>query len=88
MSDDCLSGMNIERPSLVLYSERSLQNDGELVELGSLPGLEPSLGAAHVGDTGSGCPGIHPSDIFVDDFWFVSGSLNTRGLRDECGHRG
>jgi hypothetical protein len=86
MSHDCLSGMNVERPALVLDSQRSLQNDGELIELGSLPGLEPSLGAVHVGDTGSGRFGIHSSDIFVDDFWFVSGRLNARRLRDESRH--
>src|SRR5580692_10517000 len=86
MSDDCLSGMNVECSPLVLDSQRSFQNDGELVELGSLPGLEPSLWAAHVGDTGRGCFGIHASDIFVDDFWFVSGALNARGLRDQSRH--
>src|ERR1700757_2480235 len=86
MRDDCLSGMNVDGSALVLDSQRSLQNDGELVELGSLPGLEPSLGATHVGDTGRGCLGIHTSDIFVDDFWFVSCGLNARGLRDQSRH--
>src|SRR5579864_433602 len=78
--------MNVECPALVLDSQRSFQNDGELIELGSLPRLEPSLRAAHVGDTGSGGLGIHSSDVFVDDFWFVSGGLNARGLWDESGH--
>ncbi len=86
MSDDCLSGMDVERPALVLDSQRSLQNDGELVELGSLPGLKPSLRAAHVGDAGSRCLGVYASDVFVDDLGFVSGGLNARGLRDESRH--
>ena len=86
MGDDRLSSMNVERSALMLHSQSSLQNEGELVELGSLPRFEPSLGAAHVGDTGSGRFGIHSSDIFVDDFWFISGGLNARGLRDESRH--
>jgi hypothetical protein len=58
----------------------------DLIELGRLAGLEPSLRAAHVGDAGGGGFGVDASDVFVDEFGLVAGGLNAGGLRDECGH--
>lgn len=84
--DDCLSSSDVEFSAFVRDAQRSFQHDGEFVELRSLAGLEPSLRTAHVRDAGSGGFRVDASDVFVDEFWFVAGGLNARGLRDECGH--
>jgi len=86
VGDDGLSGGDVERTVLVFNVEGAFENDGEFVEGGSLAGLEPSGGAAHVGDAGGGGFGVDASDIFVDQLGFIAGGLDARGLRDECGH--
>ena len=84
---DGLSGVDVQHAAFMLDAEHSFQHDGELVELGSLAGLEPSLRAAHVGDAGGGGFRVDAADVFVDEFGFVAGGLDSRGLGDECGHR-
>ena len=49
---DCLSGGDVERSAFMVDAQQSFQHDREFIELGGLAGLEPSLGTAHVGDTG------------------------------------
>jgi len=86
MSNHCLPGDYVERTVLVLDADHPFQHDCELIELGRLAGLEPSLRTAHVGDAGAGRFRGDSSDIFVNEFRLVAGGLNARGLRDECGH--
>ena len=47
-----LSGGDVDRSVLVFYAQRAFEDDGELVEGGSLTGFEPSGGTAHVGYAG------------------------------------
>jgi hypothetical protein len=86
VGDDGLSGGDFERTVLVLDAQCAFEDDGELVEGGRLAGFEPSGGAAHVGDTGGGGLGVGASDVFVDQFRFVAGRLDARGLGDQGGH--
>ncbi len=82
VGDDGLSGGDVERARFVLDAEGAFEDDGELVEGGSLAGLEPSGGAAHVGDAGGGSLGIDAPNVFVDELGFVAGRLDARGLGD------
>jgi len=52
VGDYGLSGGYVEGAVFVFYVQRAFEDDGELVEGGSLAGLEPSGGAAHVGYAG------------------------------------
>jgi hypothetical protein len=86
VGDDGLSGGYVERAGSVLDAQRSFEDDGELVEGRRLAGFEPSGGAAHVRDAGGGSLGVDASDVLVDEFRFVAGGLDARGLRDQGGH--
>ena len=66
--------------------QHAFQHNRELVELGSLAGLEPSLRAAHVGHAGGCRFGVDASNILVDEFGLVACGLNARGLGNESGH--
>ena len=88
VGDDGLSGGHLKRTIFMLDAEGAFQHDGELVEGGSLARLEPSGGAAHVGKARRGGLGVDASDVFVDQFGFVAGGLDARGLRNVCRHRG
>ncbi len=86
VGDDGLSGGDVERAILVLDAESAFEDDGEFVEGGGLTGLEPSGGAAHVGDAGGCGLGVDASDVFVDEFGLVAGGLDTSGLLDQGRH--
>ena len=84
--DHCLSRSHVERTTLVFDTQRPFQHDREFVEGGSLAGLKPSRGAAHVGNAGGGGLGVDAPNVFVDEFGLVAGGLDARGLRDEHWH--
>ena len=86
VGDDGLSGGDIEGSIFVFNVQRAFEDDREFLEGGSLAGLEPSGGAAHVGDAGGGRAGVDASDVFVDELGFVAGGLNAGGVRDQGGH--
>src|SRR5271170_5102446 len=64
VGDDGLSGGYFDGAVFVFYVERAFQDNGELVEGGSLAGLVPSGGTAHVGYAGRGGFGVDASDVF------------------------
>lgn len=66
VGDYGLSSGHVDGAVLVLDMKRAFQDDSELVEGWSLAGLEPSRGAAHVGDAGGGSLGVDAPDVFVD----------------------
>ncbi len=86
MGNDGLSRRDVKRSILMLDAERPFEDDGELVEAGSLAGLKPTCGAAHVGDTGRCGSRVDASDVFVDDLGLVADRLDAGGLRDQSGH--
>jgi hypothetical protein len=87
VGDHRLSGGDVECASCVLHAQRAFENDRELIELGSLAGLDPSLRAAHVRDAGRRRFGIDASDVFINQLGFVACGWNTCWLRDKCRHR-
>jgi hypothetical protein len=86
MGDNSLSGGDIEGTGFMFHAERAFQYDSELVECRSLPWLKPTPGTTHVGHAGGGRLRIDASDVFVDEFRFVAGGLDSRGLRDQSRH--
>jgi hypothetical protein len=82
VSDDGLSGSDVEGSGFVLDVEGAFEDYGEFVEGRSLAGFEPSGGAAHVSDAAGGGLGVDTSDVFVDELGFVAGGLDAGGLRD------
>ena len=82
MGDDRLSGGDIKKPGLVFDAENAFENHSKLVEGGSLAGLEPSCGAAHVRDARRCGLGVDAPDVFVDKLGLVAGGLDTGRLRD------
>src|SRR5580692_11000130 len=86
MSNHGLPGANVERATFVLNAQSPFQYDRELVELGSLPRLDPSSGTAHVSDARGGRLRVHASNVFVDQLGFVASGFDSGRLRDECRH--
>lgn len=80
-----LSSIDVDLARLRLHAQRALQHDGELVELGLLTGLNPSLRTAHVGDADRSVFGVYAADIFVNELGLVAGGGDARRLRDESG---
>ena len=71
-----LTGLHFEHPISVRDTQRALEHDGELIELGRLAGFDPAVRTAHVRNADSRFAGVHPPDEFLDDFRFVSRSGN------------
>jgi hypothetical protein len=87
MRDHRLSGVNVERTSLVFDAKHSFQHDREFVKFRRLSGLDPFLWTAHVRDA-RGCRlGVNAADIFVDELRLVPGRLDTSRLCDEGRHK-
>ena len=61
-----LSGGDVDGTVLMFDMESTFQDYRKLVEGGSLAGLLPSGGAAHVGDAGGGGFGVDASDVLVN----------------------
>jgi hypothetical protein len=81
MRDDRLPGMDIERTPVVLDAERAPEDDGDFLELGTLPRLGPPFRRqharhAHLCMTGVGAAGVLLDDLGLradagDDGWTV-----------------
>ncbi len=80
VGDHSLSGSNIERTRFMFDAQRPFQDDGKFVKGGSLAGLQPPGGAAHVGDAGGGGLGVDASYVLVDECGPVAGGLDARGF--------
>src|SRR5947209_8654640 len=50
--DDSLTGADVDLSAVMTYAQHAFQYNRELIELRSLPRLLPTLGTAHVRDTG------------------------------------
>jgi hypothetical protein len=66
IGDYGLSGGDVDGTIFVFDVQRAFEDDGELVEGGSLARLEPSGRAAHVGYAGGGSFGVDTADVFVE----------------------
>jgi hypothetical protein len=45
-----LTGANLQQAVFVLHLQRTFQNQGDFFEIGTLAGLDPPSGRAHMGD--------------------------------------
>ena len=85
VGDYGLAGFHFQSSAIVSDFERSLQHDGELVEIRLLPGFDPSLRAAHVGDADGGSCGVYAADVFINQLGLVAGGLNAVGCEIRVG---
>src|SRR5690606_19495004 len=53
---------------------------------GTLAGLLPAAGAAHVGDARGGCLAVDAADVLVDELGFVAGGFDAGGVGDQGRH--
>jgi hypothetical protein len=70
----------------VLDTERALENDGDLLELGTLPRLPPSLRRGHAGDADRVVTRVDAAGELLDLLGLVAGGLDDGRLLDEVGH--
>src|SRR3954447_9093554 len=83
MGDDGLSGVDVDHAGLRRYAQSAFQDDGVLLGIGSLAGLLPSGGAAHVGDAHRFSAGVHATDVFVDELGLIASGGYASGAVDE-----
>src|SRR5262245_11664124 len=82
MSDDRLTGTDVESAAAVGDAQQAPQHDSELVELRLLTRLDPAAGAAHVCDADLLVTRVYSSHILVDQFRLVARGLDARRRGD------
>src|SRR3954449_7978118 len=83
---DRLAGADLDRAARVLDHDGAGEHEGDLVELGRLPGLGPPGGGGHPGHAERGAGGGHPPDVLVDDLAARDG--DARRFGDDLWHGG
>src|SRR5215467_8511827 len=86
MSQDSLSGANVESSTFMSYTQASFQDQRVFVEFGSLSRLVPSCWTAHVGHTDTAFAVVYAAHIFINDFGKVPGRLHARGIFNQRWH--
>jgi hypothetical protein len=84
--DDGLTRGDIHCAAAVSDAEDAFEDDSVFVEFWRLAWLNPTAGTLHAGDTNLVMAGVHSTNKFVDELWFVSRSGDPRRLRNKLRH--
>ena len=79
---DGLAGAHFENAAFEFDAQQTGEDDGVFVEVGSLAGLDPAAGTAHVGDAEVLGGGVHAADEFVDELGLIARRGDACGLGD------
>lgn len=88
MSEDSLSGCDIEYAGFMVHAQSAAENDRVLVEFGRLARFLPGFGTAHVGNANCGGLRIDAAYVFFDDLRFGPGGFDAGRMRYQSGHGG
>src|SRR4029078_10049537 len=84
--EDRLAGADVEGARLVLDAQRTVDDDGVLVEVGALAGLDPALGRLHARDAQALVARVDAADELVDQLRLGPGGLDAARALDDLGH--
>src|SRR5690349_17923152 len=86
MCDHGLSGVDVDRASLMQDAQHAIKDIWKLIRFRTLTRLLPSGRAAHMRDACSLRVAIPTPDIFVDDLWLRPSRFYPCRLRDQSWH--